>query len=171
MFSSGWKEQIVDSLRDLENQIGEIRKNEGDLKGQIARLQLQMRNLGKKLALRMPVSIESLEKGLPYDLLFSDEIDLWLQASKGLIIDLRSALDFQMGTIPGALNYSYDALPQKVESLSRETPVLLVCDTGIKSVSAADMLMTKGFSYLYVLKGGFSLYKQATVKTQPAVMH
>ena len=150
MFSSGWKEQVLDNIRDLENQVGEIRKTDNELKAQVARLQSQLRNLGKKLALRMPVSIESLEKGLPYDLLFADEIDLWLQASKGLIIDLRSALDFQSGTIPGAINYSFDSLAQKAETLSRETPILLVCDNGIKSVAASELLMTKGFSYLYV---------------------
>lgn len=160
MFNSGWKEQILISIKQLELQITDLKKSESDLRSQNSRLFQMMKNMGRKLALRLPVSLESLEKGLTYDLIFPDELDVWRKAApQGTIIDLRSAHDFQKAAIPGSVNIPFDQIAQRIDTISKDAPVLIVCENGIKSVTCSELLAAKSFSYLYVLKGGIALYR------------
>lgn len=160
MFNSAWKEQVLISIKQLELQIADLKKSEADLRFQNNRLFQIMKNMGRKLALRLPVSLESLEKGLTYDLIFPDEIDIWKSASSNsVILDLRTPTDFQNGSIPGAINIPFDQIAQRIDTLSKDIPLLVVCDNGIKSVTCCEFLANKGFAYLYVLKGGISLYR------------
>ncbi len=160
MFNSAWKEQVLISIKQLELQISDLKKSESELRSQNSRLFQIMKNMGRKLALRLPVSLESLEKGLLYDLIFPDELDVWKKAAPhGAIVDLRSMHDFQKSSIPGSINIPFDQIAHRMDTLSKDSPILIVCENGIKSVTCSELLASKGFAYLYVLKGGIALYR------------
>jgi rhodanese-related sulfurtransferase len=40
---------------------------------------------------------------------------------------------------------------------------LIVCDNGVKSVAASELLNSRGFHFLYVLKGGMAHFEGQTV--------
>ncbi|MBN8554529.1 MAG: rhodanese-like domain-containing protein [Deltaproteobacteria bacterium] len=160
MFStSRFKEEVAERLSHLEIQVAEIKKTESELKLQNAKLSLIVRNLARKLVTRLPISLESLEKGLHYDLIFSEEVETWKRATRdGIILDLRPQPEYVKNGISGAMNIPLDQLALRSESLLKDQAILLVCENGIKSVSASEILASKGFMFIYVLKGGMSMH-------------
>jgi rhodanese-related sulfurtransferase len=104
--------------------------------------------------------MESLEKGLSYDLIFPEEIETWQRSVRdGLLVDVRPSTEFYRGRIPQGYSIPFDQLSTRVESLPREQPLLIICENGVKSVSACEILHSKGFMFLYLLKGGMGLYQ------------
>lgn len=161
MFGSGeFKKKVFGAIKQLEGQIQDLRKSEMDLRAQNAKLNQIVKNLGRKLVVRLPISLESLEKGLVYDLIFGDEIEAWKAASRsGVILDVRPAHEFARGSVAGSVNIPLDQLVLRLDSLRKDQAILVVCDNGIKSVSACEILNSKGYPFTYVLKGGYSLLK------------
>lgn len=170
MFSqSNWKNEVVQKIDQLEAEIGELQKSQKDLRSQNLRLTQSLRTVTRKLVMRLPLSLESLDKGLRYDLIFPEEIEAWLELTKtGVLIDLRSHEDFEAFKIPQAINIPADNLSQSLDKIHKNQPVLLVCENGVKSVTASESFLQKGFSFVYVLKGGMHLYRQQrTEAAQP----
>lgn len=160
---------MLTAVKQLELQVSELKKAEVELRSQTSRLTQMLKGLGRKFVMRLPVSLESLEKGLTYDLIFPEEIEAWRKASLGgIVLDLRSTNDYVKGAIPESVNIPYDRLAMKLDKLSRDQAILLVCENGIKSVSACEMLNQKGYPLTYVLKGGMSFAKaEATTSRAP----
>ncbi len=159
--NSEWKKRVATSLRELESQIADLKRGEGELRSQNAKLSFMLKNLGRKIVARLPISLESLDKGLVYDLIFAEEIPAWSQATQqGYILDLRPAHETLKLMIPGAVNIPFEQLALRLDSIPKDHPLLLVCENGIKSVSASELLSSKGYMFLYVLKGGMALYRE-----------
>lgn len=155
-----WKKEVAAAIKNLELQIADVKKAETEVRAQNAKLQMMLKNLGRKIVMRMPLSLESLEKGLVYDLIFPVEIEAWRKATnQGQIIDIRPAHEFAKGSISGALSIPLDQLSTKLESLEKDRALLIVCDNGIRSVAATELLSSKGFPFVYVLKGGMALLR------------
>ncbi|PIR22284.1 MAG: hypothetical protein COV44_08700 [Deltaproteobacteria bacterium CG11_big_fil_rev_8_21_14_0_20_45_16] len=160
---SNWKTDVTQRMDQMEQQILDLQRALADSKAQTMRLSQMFKNVSKKILLRLPVSIESLEKHLIYDLIFAEEIETWLQmAREGAILDLRSSDEFSKSHIPGAFNLPLEQLTNRLDKIARGAPVLLVCENGVKSVTASEHLAAKGFPFIYVLKGGMSHYQGAT---------
>ena len=101
--NSQWKTQVVDQIRQLETHVNELKKADLELRAQNAKLFAMLRNLGRKIVTRLPISLESLEKGLAYDLIFSDEIEAWKTAAgNGIILDIRATHEYLKASIGGA---------------------------------------------------------------------
>ncbi len=161
---SNWKNELTTTVQELQNQILDLQKAVGDVKAQNQKLNSQLKAVARKLVLRLPLSMESLDKGLPYDLIFSNELESWLQLARdGMILDIRSADEYEKMSVPGAVNIPYDQLSKVVDRLNRQQPMLIVCDNGVKSVAASELLFSRGFHFLYVLKGGMAHYDGQTV--------
>ncbi len=155
-----FKKKVFGAIKQLEGQMQDLRKSEMDLRAQNSKLNQIVKNLGRKLVVRLPISLESLEKGLTYDLIFGDEIEAWKAASRnGVVLDVRPAHEFARGSVIGAINIPLDQLVLRLDSLRKDQAILVVCDNGIKSVSACELLNSKGYPFTYVLKGGYSLLK------------
>lgn len=160
---SNWKHEVLHQLSNFEQEISELKKGQMELKSQNQRMLRTLKTVAKKVVLRLPLSLESLDKGLGYDLIFSEELESWRSvASSGVIVDLRAAVDCAQGCITGSVNIPFESLESRVDGIARDIPLLLVCDNGVKSVSACELLSQKGFQFLYVLKGGMSHYEGPT---------
>lgn len=77
------------------------------------------------------------------------------------ILDLRNAEAFARGHIVNAKNIPFDEFDSKKDSLSKSTPVVAVCDTGINSNKVVALLRQSGFESAYGLKGGMGAWGQA----------
>ncbi len=74
---------------------------------------------------------------------------------KGQLIDVRKKDAFEKNKIKGARNFSPRYLKSKHQTkVRKDQPVYLYCDNGRRSYKAARELSKKGFTKLYVLKGG-----------------
>ncbi|MFW5867794.1 MAG: rhodanese-like domain-containing protein [Armatimonadota bacterium] len=71
-----------------------------------------------------------------------------------VVLDVRTAAEFEAGYIPGSVNIPLDELAQRLAELDPNVPVACVCATGYRSVEAAELLVAEGFSPVLHLDGG-----------------
>jgi rhodanese-related sulfurtransferase len=83
-----------------------------------------------------------------------------------LILDVRELQEFSQGHIPGAvllprgiLELAVAGVRQPTLSAYREKTVLVVCDSGTRSLLAAFTLQQMGFDSVYVLLGGMQSWQ------------
>lgn len=77
------------------------------------------------------------------------------QKEKYLVIDVRSAEEYQAGHLQHAINIAVGDVKANVDKLKnwKEKPVILYCNTGKKSKEAADILIAEGFKDVTNAKG------------------
>lgn len=74
---------------------------------------------------------------------------------KAQVIDLREKADYDYGHIIGARNIPMTMFRQRYQGLIKDQPIYLVDANGIASYRAARTLKKKGYTNLYMLKGGY----------------
>jgi rhodanese-related sulfurtransferase len=78
-----------------------------------------------------------------------------------VIIDVRPPQRFDAGHIEGAINVPLDDLDEIVAAellASKDTPVVVNCQTGRHSAIAAERLAEFGYTNIYDLQGGYSAW-------------
>ena len=78
-----------------------------------------------------------------------------------LVVDLRSSQEFSSGHIAGSINVQDDKLEQHLitKRHSKETPVVLVCKTGVASKKSGISLMKAGYLDINVVSGGMMTWE------------
>jgi rhodanese-related sulfurtransferase len=79
-----------------------------------------------------------------------------------LVLDVRDAKAYETGHIIDARSIPADEVAQKAESLKKfkEKPVVVYCDSGASSATAAKALMAAGFTKVVSLRGGLQSWLQ-----------
>jgi phage shock protein E len=74
-----------------------------------------------------------------------------------VVLDVRTAAEFDAGHVPGARNVPHDQLPAKLPELSslKDKQVVLYCRSGRRSALAEQALRGAGFSKLLQLEGDY----------------
>src|ERR1017187_1679948 len=82
---------------------------------------------------------------------------------QNVILDVRTAEEFQAGHIPGAVNLDVSAsdFETKAALLDRSKVYLVHCASGVRSARACDKLNHLNFPNLYNLPGGFKAWAKA----------
>ncbi|MDP2264379.1 MAG: rhodanese-like domain-containing protein [Hydrogenophaga sp.] len=90
--------------------------------------------------------------------IFAEQIpaDEW---KKMLVIDARDAGQFAKGHIPGAVNMDWRQVLAKRQSIPKDKPVLVYCNTGSLSAQAGFALRVAGWDNVRVLQGGMEEWK------------
>src|SRR6186997_3364031 len=80
-----------------------------------------------------------------------------------VVIDVREPDEHAQGVIPGAIHIPRGFLELRIEKavMDRETPVVLYCASGTRSVLAARSLVELGYTNVRSLAGGFGGWKKA----------
>ena len=82
---------------------------------------------------------------------------------KPQVIDLREKADFDYGHIVGARNIPMSVFRTRYQGLRKDQPIYFCDANGVASYRAAKMMKKKGYTDLYMLKGG---YKKWTGKVK-----
>ena len=69
-------------------------------------------------------------------------------------IDVREEEEHAEGHIPGAMNIPLSEFMARADEISEDAPVLLVCNTGVRSSQAALFLASMGYEEIYNLEDG-----------------
>ncbi len=77
------------------------------------------------------------------------------------LLDVRTPMEFEMGTIPGAFNLELDRLRTLCDQMDRSRPVYLFCQVGLRGYLAERILSQHGFNDVHNLSGGFRIYAAA----------
>lgn len=78
---------------------------------------------------------------------------------KFVIIDARDAAQFAKSHIPGAINMDWRHVLAKRDSIPKDKPVLIYCNTGSLSAQAGFALRVAGWDNLRILQGGMEDWK------------
>lgn len=79
----------------------------------------------------------------------------WMQEDKDFrLIDVRSAMEFAQGMIPGGEQMPLHLLPLRADELERNREIVLYCRSGARSAQACNFLWERGFHSVYNLQGG-----------------
>jgi rhodanese-related sulfurtransferase len=91
------------------------------------------------------------------------ELRRWLEEGRPLqLIDSRTGLEYQAGTIAGASYAPVTGLPESIDrlDLDPEKPVIVLCLSGHRSLPGTRLLRARGIE-AYSLKGGIIAWKLA----------
>jgi rhodanese-related sulfurtransferase len=107
--------------------------------------------------------------------IFAEQIpaDEW---KKMLVIDARDAGQFAKGHIPGAINMDWRQVLAKRNTIPKDKPVLIYCNTGSLSAQAGFAMRVAGWDNLRILQGGMEEWKakggfDAAAKATATVKH
>lgn len=95
----------------------------------------------------------------PYSLLMDPQV-LAAESSRYQVVDVRFPNEWDAGHIDGARHIPEDDLPDRLDELDRERPVVTVCRAGARSAEAASFLGGEGFD-AQSLDGGMEAWAEA----------
>lgn len=78
-----------------------------------------------------------------------------------VILDVRTASEYEEGHIEGAVNIPVQELSVRFEELSIDDELLVYCRTGKRSAQAVDILMDLGFTKIYHMDAGITGWIEA----------
>ena len=85
-----------------------------------------------------------------------------------LILDVRDGNEFAAGHLPRARHIPLAELDKRVEEIGKykERPVIVTCQSGMRSGRAGKLLRAAGFTTVYELKGGLAAWQQASLPVE-----
>ena len=91
-----------------------------------------------------------------------------MNAGEAVFVDVREAAEFSAGRIPKSKNFPMMDLAKRIGELDKfkSRPVIITCASGSRSTSAARLLKGAGFSDIYLLKGGLSAWREASLPVE-----
>ena len=114
--------------------------------------------------------IDAWEKeGYPMDSLDSlsvQQLDLWRKQEPRLtVLDVRTDSEWNQGHIEDAVHIHGGVLPDRVDELTQDEPIAVVCGSGYRASIAASFLKRQGFQHVANVMGGMSAWKSAMLTT------
>lgn len=100
-------------------------------------------------------------------LLSVTEAVMLMSRKQVLVLDVREPDEFKQGHLQGARNVPLSQLATRLAELEKlkDKPVLLVCQRGNRTRSAAKILKAQKFTALHQLKGGMQAWLEAKMPT------
>lgn len=87
------------------------------------------------------------------------------EAQGKLIIDVRTAEEFNAGHVEGAKHLTLSGMPANLKKLKKNDTYLIYCAGGYRSMIAASIMQKENFSNVINSGGGFNAIKQVGVQS------
>ncbi|MGC8528826.1 MAG: rhodanese-like domain-containing protein [Leptospirillia bacterium] len=71
-----------------------------------------------------------------------------------LLLDVREGWEHRYVRFPGSLHISLSRLPESLDQIPRDRPIIVYCHTGIRSLLACYLLLENGYPDVANLEGG-----------------
>ena len=76
------------------------------------------------------------------------------------IIDVREDWEVNIGTLPSAIHIPMNDIPDSVDTIAKEKPVVIMCHTGVRSEQVVLWLESEDFDNVLNLVGGIAAWKR-----------
>ncbi len=76
------------------------------------------------------------------------------QKAGAVIVDVREAHELREGYIPGAVHMPLGNLSRRLKELDPSREIVIVCRSGNRSITAAQIMQQGGFSQVSSMAGG-----------------
>ncbi|MCC7006453.1 MAG: rhodanese-like domain-containing protein [Ottowia sp.] len=85
-----------------------------------------------------------------------------INKNNAIVIDVRTDSAFAQGHLPHAKHIPLDQLASKVAHLARDknTPLVVVCQTGVQSARAVNTIKQAGYTQVFDLEGGLFAWQK-----------
>lgn len=83
-----------------------------------------------------------------------DELDRLLSDDDARVLDVREDWEYRQGHVPEAIHIPVGQLGQRFVDIPRDKRVAVICQSGHRSLAAADFLIAHGFKGVASVNGG-----------------
>lgn len=91
-----------------------------------------------------------------------------LQRGENLILlDIREPEELDICQIPGSLHIPMHDVPTQLSQLDPDTPIVVYCHAGVRSLYVSHFLSDKGYRDVYNLRGGITQWTLQVDPTMP----
>jgi len=105
------------------------------------------------------------------NMLFDEDYEVlhWQQVDEAIehgfqVLDVRTEEEFELRNLPNAVNIPLEQLRDRLDELDKNRPILIYCGYGKKGYFALKSLKNSGFSNVYNLSGGLTVYSMARIQ-------
>jgi rhodanese-related sulfurtransferase len=95
-----------------------------------------------------------------------DELDELLQEGSVHLLDVREPWEFTRRRVPGAFSIPLGNLTARVGELKRDKPYAVICESGSRSLAAAEYLLGQGFEGAVSVRGGTGAWARTNRPTE-----
>lgn len=81
------------------------------------------------------------------------------KGSQAVLIDVREGWEYQGGHAKGAKNIPLSQIKQRLPEIPRDREILLICQSGHRSMQAAKLLHHQGIEQVLNVTGGTSVWR------------
>jgi rhodanese-related sulfurtransferase len=78
-----------------------------------------------------------------------------------LVIDVRQADEYAAGHVPGSVHVTAGSLPDRLDELPRDKPIVTICASGMRASIAASLLRAAGFADVSWVASGTPAWEAA----------
>ena len=82
-----------------------------------------------------------------------------------LLIDVRTALEFVEGNIPGSINIPVDELRNRLDEIEKNKNIFIYCQIGLRGYLAQRILLQNGFQHVQNISGGYKLWSACDMES------
>jgi glyoxylase-like metal-dependent hydrolase (beta-lactamase superfamily II)/rhodanese-related sulfurtransferase len=75
------------------------------------------------------------------------------------ILDVREPQEYALGHVPGAINLPQAELASRLDELPQVKAYLLICESGMRSLRAAQFLVQVGYKHVANVRGGTAAWR------------
>jgi rhodanese-related sulfurtransferase/TusA-related sulfurtransferase len=112
--------------------------------------------------LRKSASDETIERKHP-NVINNEELETKLEANENIVVlDVRETAEYAFNHIPNAISIPLGDIENRLDELSKEEDIFVVCRTGSRSDLAAQKLAEKGFTKVINIVPGMSQWSGKT---------
>ena len=89
------------------------------------------------------------------------------QVAGAVLVDVRESDEVAQGYATGAMHVSLSVFEQSIQKALPDlnTPVLLICAAGVRSLAAAEYMQHLGYTNVASMAGGFRAWKNEGLPT------
>ncbi|MDG5472230.1 rhodanese-like domain-containing protein [Jeotgalibacillus sp. ET6] len=88
----------------------------------------------------------------------TEELEKDLNQKDKQYVDVRTPAEFKRGAVPGFRNIPLNELPKRLNELKKDQEVVVMCQSGMRSMKGSTTLKKNGFSSVTNIKGGMSAW-------------
>lgn len=82
------------------------------------------------------------------------------------LIDVRTHGEWKNGKAAGAIHIPLHEVKQRLHEVPKDKPVICICASGMRSLSAASVFGLAGYKPVYNFSGGMGSWKAANLPTR-----
>jgi NADPH-dependent 2,4-dienoyl-CoA reductase/sulfur reductase-like enzyme/rhodanese-related sulfurtransferase len=90
-------------------------------------------------------------------------------SSEDILIDVRTAVEYADGNIPGSVNIPVDELRNRLDEIDRNKNIFIYCQIGLRGYLAQRILLQNGFESVQNISGGYKLWSACNLESKLSV--